>query len=117
MARNEFNERVSPGRKTSNLYRTSGASPPGSISNPSFAPALSDSDIQDITPNSSLKNESDEWLTTTEAAAYLKVGKRSLLNMTSNGKVPYCKLGRRNRYNKSELRRLLLDGKRGSYGN
>lgn len=59
----------------------------------------------------------DEWFNSEEAAAYLKVSKKTLLNMTSSGAIPYCKLGRSNRYNKAALNRLLLDNKRGvNYG-
>lgn len=59
-----------------------------------------------------------EWLTTVEAASYLGISEGSLRNMTSNGKVPYHKLGRRNRYRLADLRELLLAQKRGgSYGN
>lgn len=55
----------------------------------------------------------DEWMTTEEAAAFLKIGIPSLRNMTSNGKVPYYKLGRRNRYRKLELVEMLMAEKRG----
>ena len=59
-----------------------------------------------------------EWLTTDEAAAYLKVSVGSLRNMTSNGRVIYYKLEGRNRYRLSDLRDLLLSQKRGGlYGN
>lgn len=55
----------------------------------------------------------DEWLNTEEAARYLKVSKGELLNKTSNGKIPYYKFGRSNRYRKNELDALLLKNKRG----
>jgi excisionase family DNA binding protein len=59
-----------------------------------------------------------EWLTTEQAADYLGLSVGALLNMTSNGQVPYCKLGRRNRYLVVELRQLLLSQKRGGcHGN
>jgi excisionase family DNA binding protein len=54
-----------------------------------------------------------EWLTSREAAEYLKISVGTLLNLTSRGAVPFYKFGRRNRYLKSELRRLLLGQKRG----
>jgi excisionase family DNA binding protein len=60
---------------------------------------------------SSLKIE--EWLTAEEAAAYLNVSVGSLRNLTSDGKVPYYKLGNRNRYLLQDLRDLLLTNKRG----
>jgi excisionase family DNA binding protein len=58
-------------------------------------------------------NVEEEWLTTEEAAAYLKISCASLRNMTSNGKVPFYKLARRNRYLKAELKKMLLNEKRG----
>lgn len=54
-----------------------------------------------------------EWMTTAEAADYLRVSVGALRNMTSNGQVPYRKLGNRNRYNSDELRSLLSSQKRG----
>lgn len=67
---------------------------------------------------SSLKIEEDEWLTTKEAAQYLGLSEAVLRNMTSNGSIPYYKLGRSNRYNRSELRQLLFSNKKGAiYGN
>ena len=44
-----------------------------------------------------------EWLTTNEAAAYLKVSAKSLRNMVCNGSVPVHRLGRRLRFLVSEL--------------
>jgi len=55
----------------------------------------------------------DEWFTTEEAAAFLKVSSFYLRNLASNGKVPYHKFQRRNRYRKSELISLLLDTRKG----
>lgn len=54
-----------------------------------------------------------EWLNTEEAAAYLGLSVGALRNVTSEGKVPYYKFGRRNRYRSAELRHLLLSQKRG----
>ena len=62
----------------------------------------------------SLKNEL-EWMTTEEAAAYLRLPIGSLRNLTSNGFVPYYKLGGRNRYRLDDLRNLLLLQKRGGF--
>lgn len=60
----------------------------------------------------------EEWLDSVEAAAYLKVTLGALRNMTSNGQLPFYKVGNRNRYRTEELRTLLLSHKRGaSYGN
>lgn len=54
-----------------------------------------------------------EWLTTEEAADYLGISVKCLLNLCSNRKVRYYKFGRRNRYLRSDLRRLLLAQPRG----
>lgn len=54
-----------------------------------------------------------EWMTTNEAAAYLRTTPKSLLNICSNGKVTYYKRGRRNLYRRNELRELLFSQKRG----
>lgn len=66
---------------------------------------------------SSVTIKEDEWFNSEQAAVYLKVSKKTLMNMTSNGRIPYCKLGRSNRYSKTALERLLLNNKRGAnYG-
>jgi excisionase family DNA binding protein len=66
------------------------------------------------TGDSSSLTSTQEWLTTREAADYLGLSTGSLLNMTSNGKIPHYKLGlRRNRYRVADLRELLLAQKRG----
>lgn len=59
-----------------------------------------------------------EWLTTNEAADYMRITPAVLRNWTSNGRVPYYKIGTLNRYKKEELRELLLKNRRGgSYDN
>jgi excisionase family DNA binding protein len=59
-----------------------------------------------------------EWLTTQEAADYLRISSKCLLNQTSNGTIRYFKFGRRNRFLLSDLKELLLAQPRGrSYGN
>ncbi len=80
-----------------------------------FIAKRSDSVVQND-QSSSLKIE--EWLTSDEAALYLKVSVGTLRNLTSNGHVPYHKLGNRNRYLRDDLRNLLLKNRRGVlYGN
>ena len=54
-----------------------------------------------------------EWLTTEEAAHYLGLTPGALRNMTSNGDIPYYKLGRRNRYRVEDLRKLLFNQRKG----
>ncbi len=67
--------------------------------------------------NGSVTTE-DEWIDSVQAAAYLKVSVGVLRNLTSNGQVPYYKLGRRNRYRTEDLREVLLSVKKGvNYGN
>lgn len=56
----------------------------------------------------------EEWLDSVEAAAYLRVSIGALRNMTSNGEIPFYKMGKRNRYRTEELRQLLLSNKRGA---
>jgi excisionase family DNA binding protein len=57
--------------------------------------------------------EEDRLLTTAEAAKFLRIPVSSLHTMTSNGKVPVMKLGRRNRYSLQDLRNLLWRNRRG----
>lgn len=56
----------------------------------------------------------EEWLDSVEASVYLKVSLGALRNMTSNGQIPFYKMGKRNRYRTEELRQLLLSQKRGA---
>lgn len=60
-----------------------------------------------------------EWLTTEEAANYLKITIGTLRNWTSNGRITFYKLGRSNRYLLDDLVKFLLKNKRGdlTYGN
>lgn len=58
-------------------------------------------------------DDSGEWLTTDEAAEYLRISPASLRNLSSSGRVPYYKWQRRNRYKKNDLRDLLLANRRG----
>jgi excisionase family DNA binding protein len=53
------------------------------------------------------------WLTTVEAAAYLKLSVGCLYNLASQGTLPYHKLGRRNRFLKIELDLHLMREQRG----
>ena len=54
-----------------------------------------------------------KWMDSDTAASYLGLSVNALRNMCSNGQLTYYKLGRRNRYRKSDLDKLLLDQKRG----
>jgi excisionase family DNA binding protein len=74
--------------------------------------------LQDDCNNLKLfENQADHWLTTKEAANYLRISPKCLLNLTSNGKIRYFKFGRRNRFLLNDIKNLLLANPRGgSYG-
>jgi excisionase family DNA binding protein len=55
----------------------------------------------------------EEWLDTDGAAKFLKVDKYTLLNLVSNGSIPYYKFGKRNRYLASELNLILKSDPKG----
>ncbi len=77
-----------------------------------------DTFLNDLLSDKDKKLEAEEWLNSDEAAAYLKISRQVLMNLSSSGKVPFYKFGRRNRYLKSELRNLLMANPRGvSHGN
>ena len=57
----------------------------------------------------------EEWLTTKQAAEFLKISESSLRNQTSRGKILCDKLFRSNRYLKSELVQLLRSSRRGEF--
>ena len=85
---------------------------------PVYDGALAPKEIPSHETVGSLTTEVQEWLTTEEAAQYLRVSEATLRNMASNGRIPYYKLGRSNRYLRSELKRLLLTHSKGtSHGN
>ena len=62
------------------------------------------------------QNKDVEWLTTLEAANYLRISASRLYELCSLGKVPYYKFGRSNRFRKDELRDLLMIERRGPNG-
>lgn len=52
--------------------------------------------------DTNFKNHSSTvWFTTIQAANYLDISAQALQNMVSAGKMPYYKLGRRNRFKKT----------------
>lgn len=65
--------------------------------------------------NSIFENRSERWLTTREAAEFLRITPKSLLNLTSNGRIRFYKFGRSNRFLASELSQLLLAQPRGGF--
>jgi len=68
----------------------------------------------DATVVSSFIENQNQSLTSSEAAAYLRISIETLHNLTSSGQIPYYKLGRRNRYRLDELNQLLNAKKRGN---
>jgi excisionase family DNA binding protein len=74
---------------------------------------MTDSNLDASKSFSCLKFEYMEWLTTNQAAQYLGISISRLHNLTSLGKIPYYKFGRSNRYQRNELRELLLSQPRG----
>ena len=53
------------------------------------------------------------WVDINVAAKYLSLSVGALRNLTSQGKVPYYKFGRRNRYRLDELNKILLKNPKG----
>lgn len=49
-----------------------------------------------------------KWMTTSEAAQYLRVSADSIKTMVYRGKIRVHKLGRRNRFLREELDRLIV---------
>lgn len=87
------------------------------IENQNLAKFQLDDNITSQPQISDMKIE-EKWLTTEEAALYLRISKKCLLNQVSSGKIPYYKFGKRNRYLQSDLRQLLLANPRGGlHGN
>lgn len=80
---------------------------------------VSDTTAQEKSSLKIFELEKLEWLTTEEAANYLKITIGTLRNWTSNGRITFYKLGRSNRYLLSDLVEFLLKNKRGdlTYGN
>lgn len=62
---------------------------------------------------SSLKTEYRKFLTSEEAAEFLRISTSRLMNLTSSGKIPYYKFERSNRYLLSELESYLMSQPRG----
>ena len=51
----------------------------------------------------------DVWLTTKETAKYLKISAKAVQNMVSRGDLKRYKLGRRNRFLKSDIRKAVTE--------
>lgn len=71
-------------------------------------------DQDEYNSNCSLKIEDNEWLTTDEAASYLRLSVPCFRNILSRGELPFYKLYRCNRYLKRELREFLLANRKGT---
>jgi len=61
-------------------------------------------DLAVHTELSKMEKLQDVWLTSREAADYLRISTRTLYNLTSSGKVKYHKFGRRNRFKLDDLK-------------
>lgn len=48
-----------------------------------------------------------------QAATFLSISRAVLMNLVSDGRIPYFKLGRSNRYLRSELAQMILEQRRG----
>lgn len=57
--------------------------------------------------------ELENLKTTKEAAAFLKLSETYLRQLTSEGKIPYFKFGRQNRYQMKDLIKLIQPGNQG----
>jgi excisionase family DNA binding protein len=56
--------------------------------------------------------DSDEWMTTEEIAAYLKMSRKAVFQMVARRELPFSKLGKRRlRFSKAEIDALLEAGK------
>lgn len=55
----------------------------------------------------------DDWMNSKEAAKFLSVSYAQLRNLTSNGRIPFYKFGRSNRFKRSELEKVLEKEPRG----
>lgn len=67
--------------------------------------------IQDVLQIDDSSLTTEKWLTTKEAASYLRITEGALRNMVCLRKVRYRKLGGRNRYLLDDLRDLLVSPK------
>lgn len=64
--------------------------------------------LSDVNETSSFSFKlEEEWLNSKEAAEYLRISIKTLMNLSSNGTIKYHKFGRLNRYRKSELAQLI----------
>ncbi len=63
-----------------------------------------------LTKNSQVPDQLSAYLSTKDAATYLGVSQGHVRNLVSAGKLPYKKLGHLNRYLKSDLDSLLVEG-------
>ncbi|MBX9767926.1 MAG: helix-turn-helix domain-containing protein [Bdellovibrionales bacterium] len=71
-------------------------------------PIAGDSSTQNLEPEIQASVLEDKWLTTREAAEYLRIHPGSLANAVANGTIkPNGKFGRLNRFRQSELKKLL----------
>lgn len=60
-----------------------------------------------VIPSETEGEINESYLTTAEAAEFLRVSEAHLRNLTSARKVRYFKMGRSNRYKQSDLMKLI----------
>ena len=56
-----------------------------------------------------------EFVNAEQISVFLKINVQTVRNLTSNGKIPYYKFGKRVLYRIDEVRELVLKNKRGKY--
>lgn len=73
------------------------------------SPVPSESDC-----NHSQSSLEAEFVNAEQISAFLKINTQTVRNLTSNGKLPYYKFGKRVLYRIDEIRELILKNKRGN---
>lgn len=96
-----------------NSRNSDGANGPALSSHSKTLNKYTSADGSNIINTRNASPSEDYFLTTDEAAEYLRISTASLRNMTSSGKITYYKLFGRNRFLLSELKKLVLSQKRG----
>jgi excisionase family DNA binding protein len=96
-----------------NSRNSDSASGPALFSHPKTLNKCTSDGRSNIISTINTSPSEDCFLTTEEAAEYLRISTASLRNLTSSGKITYYKFFGRNRFLLSELKELVLSQKRG----
>lgn len=75
----------------------------------------SQSSLQVHRKHESEKDIQFEFVNADQISTFLKINVQTVRNLTSNGKIPYYKFGKRVLYRLDEVRELVLKSKRGKY--